>query len=70
MNRWTLPTYFLFFLNAEDEIFVKPTATRNFLKLGGWDIQFGAKPTGDDYARIRDAYRELREALAHCGPAT
>ena len=68
MNRWTLPTYFLFFLNAEDEIFVKPTATRNFLKLGGWNIQFGAKPSGDDYARIRDAYRELREALAHCGP--
>ena len=68
MNRWTLPTYFLFFLHAENEMFVKPTATRSFLKLGGWDIQFDAKPTGDDYARIRDAYRELREALVQCGP--
>ncbi|WP_420636288.1 hypothetical protein [Candidatus Palauibacter sp.] len=68
MNRWTLPTYFLFFLDTENEIFVKPRATRNFLKLGGWDIQFDAKPAGDDYARIRDAYRELREALAEYGP--
>ena len=68
MNRWALPTYFLFFLDAENEIFVKPTATRNFLKLGGWDIRFDAKPTGDDYARIRGAYRELRDALADYGP--
>ncbi len=68
VNRWTLPTYFLFFLDADNEMFVKPTATKNFLKLGGWDIRFGAKPTGDDYARIRDAYRELREALAKYSP--
>ena len=68
MNRWTLPTYFLFFLDAENEMFVKPTATKNFLELGGWDVQFDAKPTGDDYTRIRDAYRELREALAEYGP--
>ena len=68
MNRWALPTYFLFFLDSENEIFVKPTATRNFLKLGGWDIRFDAKPTGDDYARIRDAYGELRGALAESGP--
>ena len=68
MNRWALPTYFLFFLDSENEIFVKPTATRNFLKLGGWDIRFDAKPTGDDYARIRDAYAKLRDALAEYGP--
>ena len=68
MNRWTLPTYFLFFLDHGNEIFVRPTSTRNFLKLGGWDIQFGTKPTGDDYARIRDAYRQLREELAAFGP--
>ena len=68
MNRWAFPTYFLFFLDAENEIFVKPQATRSLLKLGGWDIQFDTKPTGDDYVRIRDAYRELREALAGYGP--
>ena len=68
MNRWALPTYFLFFLDADNDIFVKPTATRNLLKLGGWDIRFDAKPNGDDYARIRDAYRELRDALADYGP--
>ncbi|WP_419940329.1 hypothetical protein [Candidatus Palauibacter sp.] len=68
INRWALPTYFLFFLDVENEIFVKPQGTRNLLKLGGWDIQFGPKPTGDDYARIRDAYHQLREALADYGP--
>ena len=68
MNRWTFPTYFLFFLDAKNEILVKPRATKKLLKLGGWDIQFGSKPTGDDYARIRDAYRELREGLAAYGP--
>jgi len=68
MNQWAFPTYFLFFLDAENEIFVKPQATKNLLKLGGWDVQFGAKPTGDDYARIREVYRELRDALADYGP--
>lgn len=68
MNRWALPTYFLFFLDIENEIFVKPQSTRNFLKLGGSDVRFDAKPTGDDYARIRDAYRDLREALDSYDP--
>ena len=68
MNRWTLPTFFLFFLHPDSEIFVKPTATRNLMKLGGWNIRFDPKPTGADYARIRDAYRELREELAEYGP--
>ena len=68
MNRWALPTYFLFFLDAEHEVLVKPQATRDLLKLGGSDVRFDAKPTGDDYALIRDAYRDLREALASYGP--
>lgn len=67
MNRWALPTYFLFFLDSENEVFVKPQATRNLLELCGSDVQFEAKPTGNDYARIRDAYVELREALARYG---
>ena len=68
MNRWALPTYFLFFLDIENEIFVKPQSTRNLLKLGGSNVRFDAKPTGEDYARIRDAYRELHEAVASYRP--
>ena len=68
VNRWAMPTYFLFFLNPAEEVLVKPGTVRKLLEIGGWDGGLGVEPSGADYARVRTAYRELREGLRGYGP--
>ena len=68
VNRWVVPTYFLFFLYPDKEILVKPRTARTLLKLGGWDGDLGSEPSGEEYARVRTAYSQLREALEEHEP--
>ena len=68
VNRWAMPTYFLFFLYPDEEVLIKPRTVRKLLELGGWGGRLGVEPSGEEYARVRTAYSELREALEEHGP--
>ncbi|MHB8804376.1 MAG: McrB family protein [Coriobacteriia bacterium] len=68
--RWTLPTYLLMLIDPESELFVKPEATKWFLKQMGVSLKLGSKASGEIYASIREAAEDLREQLAPFEPKT
>ncbi|MDE2980819.1 MAG: hypothetical protein OXU74_06455 [Gemmatimonadota bacterium] len=68
VNRWAMPTYFLFFLYPDEEVLIKPRTVRTLLEIGQWGGKLGVEPSGEEYARVRTAYLELREALGEYKP--
>ena len=68
VNRWAMPSYFLFFLHPDEEVLIKPRTVRTLLELGGWGGRLGVEPSGEEYAQVRTAYSELREALEEHEP--
>ena len=68
VNRWAMPTYFLFFLYPDVEVLIKPRTVRTLLELGGWGGNLGVEPSGEQYTQVRTAYSELREALEEYEP--
>ena len=68
VNRWAMPTYFLFFLYPNEEVLIKPRTVRTLLDLGGWEGKLGVEPSGEEYVRVRAAYSDLRKALEEHEP--
>jgi hypothetical protein len=68
--KWTLPTYLLMLMHPETEIFVKPEATKWFLKQMGVSLKLGSRASGEVYASILEAAEDLREQLAPFEPQT
>ncbi|MCA9972533.1 MAG: hypothetical protein KC425_20065, partial [Anaerolineales bacterium] len=67
-NGWPFPTYFLFLLHPETELFVKPRAAHWFLRyVGETAVTVTTPPTADTYARLREHARDLLAALAEFG---
>ena len=68
--KWTLPTYLLMIVHPETDIFVKPAATKWFLKQMGVSLKLGSKASGEVYASVLEAAEDLREQLAPFEPQT
>lgn len=68
VNRWAMPTYFLFFLYPDSEVLIKPATVRKLFELGVRRGRLGVEPSGEEYARVRTTYSELREALEEYEP--
>ena len=66
-QKWAFVTYFPFLLNSETEIFLKPEATRWFLRTFDTGLSLPATPDAETYAAVRQVFYELREALAPFG---
>lgn len=69
-SRWTFPTYLLFLIHPDKEIFIKPTITKwliKFLEMEN-EIKFESKPTGEAYANLKEIYQNLKENLKEFGP--
>ncbi|MFO7538451.1 MAG: AAA family ATPase [Chloroflexota bacterium] len=66
-NKWTFPTYLLFFCLPDDELFVKPEAATWFLKFVGHPIRVSGAPHAETYDLIREAARELFNYLLDYG---
>jgi 5-methylcytosine-specific restriction protein B len=67
-NKWTFPTYFLFLLHPETELFIKPTLTSRFLKLVGEAEAWSSTPSGAAYSRILEVANRTKEALSQYSP--
>ncbi len=63
-SKWTFPTYYLFLLNPEEEMFVKPAVTSGFARRIRLGAEFSGEPTAEKYALIREVSHQLRESLA------
>lgn len=67
VNKWTFPTYYLFLLHPDEEMFVKPTAATAIMELLGSEESYFGEPSVAKYEVLRDAARELRERLSDHG---
>ncbi|HUP21645.1 MAG TPA: AAA family ATPase [Thermoanaerobaculia bacterium] len=66
-NKWTFPTYLLFFLFPESDFFVKPGVTSWFLKLAEASDIYTPRPGGDAYDQILAHVRALGADLEPYG---
>lgn len=66
--KWTFPTYFLFILHPETEMFVKPRTVDWFLKFMGHPAGLPNTPAGPAYTVVREQVAALQQALAAYGP--
>jgi 5-methylcytosine-specific restriction enzyme B len=66
-SRWAFPTYFLFLLYPEEEIFVKPSTTQWFLEQVGDTGVYQSTPSVPIYQRIRARFLQLRDSFAEYG---
>ncbi|MCB8952215.1 MAG: AAA family ATPase [Ardenticatenales bacterium] len=66
--KWTFPTYFLFLLHPQTEMFVKPDIARWFLRFMGAGDLYQSRPDGEVYAGILAQVHALQNSLADFGP--
>lgn len=62
-NKWTFATYFLFLTQPVDNLFVKPSATGEFLKLVDADFEMGSTPDGELYGRLLELGAEVNQSV-------
>ncbi|MDZ7816550.1 MAG: AAA family ATPase [Planctomycetota bacterium] len=65
--KWTFATYFLFLLNPEDDIFIKPTNTSRFLKAVAADFELAKAPSKSSYKTVQNMAREVLNSLQSDG---
>ena len=62
-NKWTFNTYFLFLVDPENNLFIKPQASQRFFRRLGWDVRFSGAPDKATYRKALDLMRTLAEAM-------
>lgn len=67
-DRWALPTYFLFLVHPESELFVKPSVVLWLLDLLGAKGRYDPQPDGALYRDLLEVMAQLREQLEPYGP--
>lgn len=66
-NKWTFPTYFLFLLFPDKELFIKPSPVRWFMDFAGAEITFASAPASPFYAWVKSVAGQLLISLAEHG---
>ena len=66
-NKWTFNTYFLFLVDPENSLFIKPQASQRFFRILGWDVQLTGAPDGESYRKALNLMRALAEAMPGVG---
>jgi 5-methylcytosine-specific restriction enzyme B len=66
-NKWTFPTYFLFLLFPDRELFIKPSPARWFMDFAGAEVTFAATPASPFYAWVKSVAGQLLTSLAEYG---
>ena len=61
---WTFPTYFLFLVHPETDVFVKPRMMKAFFGLVGRSDEWVPRPSGEAYRSVVSLAEEIREAFA------
>ena len=68
-NKWTFPTFLLFLVHPQTELFVKPRVTGDFLKLVESGVALGTVPSASVYEHLLGLCEEIRTGLADLGPS-
>ncbi len=65
--KWTFPTYYLFLLRPDQDIFVKPAATKKVISHLGLELDLSPPPTGAAYRRLLAISKGLIQSLEDRG---
>ncbi|HMN30500.1 MAG TPA: hypothetical protein PKE45_20285, partial [Caldilineaceae bacterium] len=63
LNYWTFPTYFLFLLYPDQEMFVKPTLSQRYLTWFGLGDAWTGKPSVAAYTTLVQLVQQIKDAL-------
>ena len=66
-QKWTFPTYYLFLLYPESEVFVKPSVMGWFSKELDGAMPYSSKPDAAAYGEMRQVFHVLRDELGDYG---
>ena len=66
-QKWTFPTYYLFLLYPENEIFVKPSVMRWLSKEFDGAMTYSSKPNAATYIEMRQVFHSLKDVLRGYG---
>lgn len=66
--KWTVATYFLFFMHPDSQMFVKPTITRNAAEVCAFEIGYRPEVNAATYALVLRFSSYLRENIALLEP--
>ena len=67
-EKWTIATYFLFFVHPDRHMFVKPTITRNAADVCAFDINYRPEVNAGTYRSVLAFSEHLKTAIAELGP--
>jgi len=68
LNTWAFPTYFLFLVHPDRELFVPPTLTARYLTWFGLGDTWRAQPTVAAYVKLVAFVQQLQRALQSYAP--
>lgn len=66
--KWTVATYFLFFMYPDIYMFVKPTITQNAAEVCAYEINYRPEVNAKTYRSIVDFSRHLRDSISELEP--
>lgn len=67
-DKWTIATYFLFFMHPERHMFVKPTITKNAAEVCAFDINYSPEVNARTYMLVMEFSAYLEQRIASLGP--
>jgi len=66
--KWTVATYFLFFMYPDRHMFVKPTITRNAAEVCAYEINYRPEVNAKTYRSIVDFSKHLMDSIPELKP--
>ena len=66
--KWTVATYFLFFMYPDRHMFVKPTITQNAAEVCAYEINYRPEVNAKTYRSIVDFSSHLKDSISELEP--
>ena len=67
-GKWTVATYFPFFMNPERHMFVKPTITQNAADICAFDINYRPEINARTYRSVLGFSQHIKQGIARLEP--
>jgi len=66
--KWTIISYFQFFINPNEYIFIKPTITQKIAEISAYDIEYTPKLNWNTYSKVQQFSKYLKKNISNLSP--
>ena len=67
-NKWTIVSYFQFFINPTEYIFIKPTITQKIAEISAYDIEYTSQLNWNTYSKVQQFSKYLKKNIENLQP--